>query len=280
MLEVLWPGPALLVRYKEKNSPHVGMKASPSMNLKDPFPLRGIACLAGFLLAANLVASEPAAESLFDGGSLKGWDGDPRFWRVEDGSIVGQTTAENNPPQNTFLIYRGREFADFELTFSYRVEGFNSGMQYRSVDRGNWLVSGYQADFEARCHHVGGTNIDQYSGMFFEENGRMFLAQRGQAVVVRDGPNKTAKPLLQVIGSIGDTAKLEAVIHRDDWNEYRIVANGYQFIHIINGRVMSIGIDEDRQHRRASGIIAIQLHKGPPMEIRVKDIKLRELNKD
>lgn len=250
------------------------------MNLKDLFPLRGVACLAGFLLAANLVASELAAESLFDGWSLKGWDGDPRFWRVEEGSIVGQTTAENNPPQNTFLIYRGREFADFELTFSYRVEGFNSGMQYRSVDRGNWLVSGYQADFEARCHHVRGTNIDQYSGMFFEENGRMFLAQRGQAVVVRDGPNKTAKPLLQVIGSIGDTAKLEAAIHRDDWNEYRIVANGYQFIHIINGRVMSIGIDKDRQHRRASGIIAIQLHEGPPMEIRVKDIKIRELNKD
>ena len=238
-----------------------------------------IACISGFLISSSLVAAEPFAKPLFNGTSLDGWDGDPRFWRVEDGVIVGQTTVENSPRQNTFLIYRGGEFADFELTFSYRVEGFNSGVQYRSVDQGSWIVSGYQADFEARCHSMRGTLADQYSGMFFEEKGRMFLAQRGQAVVIRPGQDNPAKPQIQVIGTLGDSAELEAAIRRDDWNEYHIIADGFQFVHVINGRVMSIGIDDDRDHRRASGVIAFQLHAGPPMEIRVKDIQIRELNK-
>ena len=32
--------------------------------------------------------------SMFDGKTLDGWDGNPRFWRVEDGAIVGESTPE------------------------------------------------------------------------------------------------------------------------------------------------------------------------------------------
>ncbi len=82
----------------------------------------------------------PAADAegfrpLFDGKTLEGWDGDPKFWRVEDGCITGQTTKENPAPYNTFLIWRGGKPADFQLKIEFRMPnpGFaNSGVQIRS----------------------------------------------------------------------------------------------------------------------------------------------------
>ena len=71
--------------------------------------------------------------SIFDGSSLKGWDGDPKFWRVEGGAIVGQTTADNPLKENTFIVWRGGEPADFELKLEYRIDATNSGIQIRSV---------------------------------------------------------------------------------------------------------------------------------------------------
>src|SRR5713101_3748281 len=90
-----------------------------------------------FASPAVLHAAHPAGfKPLFDGRSLGQWDGDKTFWRVEGGAIVGETTAEKQPAdkKNTFLIYRGGEYGNFELRFKYKVAGFNSGIQYRSVD--------------------------------------------------------------------------------------------------------------------------------------------------
>ncbi len=213
--------------------------------------------------------------SLFNGRDLTGWDGDARFWHVEDGAIVGETTTENPAEHNTFLIYRPAEFGDFELRFAYQVKGYNSGVQYRSVDEGDYVVKGYQADFEDRWHE-GGT-LDQYSGMFFEERGRMFLGQRGDAVIVESDPDTPNKHRVTKVATLGDAAELEKAIHRDRWNEYIVIASGYQFTHMINGRVMALGWDEDVNYRRANGILAFQLHSGPPMQIQIKDIRVREL---
>jgi len=240
-------------------------------------------------LAANLskpepvqpVAVEPGFQSLFDGKTLGKWEGDPKFWRVEEGSIVGETAADKQPADklNTFLIYRGGEFGDFELRFRYQVEGFNSGMQYRSVDRGQFHVDGLQADFEARWHADGNATRDRFSGMFFEENGRMFMAQRGEAVIVRSNPGDPKKPRIEKFASLGDPDELERAIRRNDWNDYTIIANGNAFTHIINGRVLSLAIDEDEINFRKSGIIALQLHSGKPMKIEVRDVRIRELPK-
>ena len=107
---------------------------------------RGIQSLAWCLgiamgLAALAAQAEaPAADAegfrpLFDGKTLEGWDGDPKFWRVEDGCITGQTTKENPATYNTFLIWRGGKPADFQLKIEFRMPnpGFaNSGMQIRS----------------------------------------------------------------------------------------------------------------------------------------------------
>ena len=224
-------------------------------------------------------AAEPAGDSqfqsLFNGRSLDGWDGDPRFWRVENGEIIGETTPDKKAEQNTFLIYRGGKFGDFELVFEYQVKGYNSGVQYRSVDQGKWVMSGYQSDFEDRWHKSDGGPVDRFSGMFFDEKGRMFLGQRGEAVVVRENPGEPRKPKIEKLASLGDPAELEKVIRRDDWNEMRVIANGNQFTHIINDRVMALGIDEDQKHRQDSGLIGFQLHSGPPMQIRVRNIRIR-----
>ena len=69
--------------------------------------------------------------------------------------------------------------------------------------------------------------------------------------------------------------ELEAKINRDDWNTMRVIARGYQFTHLINGHVMTVSYDEDTVNRKASGILAFQLHSGPPMKIRIKDISIR-----
>lgn len=234
--------------------------------------------VAAIAAAAPLHAAEEAGfKSLFDGQSLGQWDGDQQFWSVQDEAIVGETTATKQPAdgKNTFLIYRGGSFDDFELRFKYKVEGFNAGIQYRSVDKGGHHVDGLQADFEARWHEDGKT--DRFSGMFFEENGRMFMGQRGDVVVVTANPAEPKKPHLRKIASVGDPAGLEQMIKRDDWNDYTVIARGNVFVHIINGRVMSIGIDEDELNARKSGILAFQLHSGRPMKIQMKDIRIREM---
>ena len=103
------------------------------------------------------------------------------------------------------------------------------------------------------------------------------MAQRGQAVIVRTNQAAPKKPKIEVIGSVGDAVDLEQSIHRDAWNEMRVIARGFAFTHLINGRVVSVAYDEDTANRKASGIIAFQLHSGPPMKIRIKDLKLLKL---
>lgn len=220
------------------------------------------------------VAQDQTFRPLFDGESLDGWEGDMKFWRVEEGTIVGQTTPDNKTPKNTFLVYTKQPFADFELKFQYKVNGGNSGVQYRSELLSKWVVKGLQADFEDRMHD----GKDRFTGMFFEENGRMFMGQRGEVVIVRSNADNSKKPAIEKIASVGDPEKLEQNIRRDDWNDYRIIARENVFIHIVNGRVMSIGIDEDAANFRESGLIAWQLHAGPPLKIEMKNIEIRELN--
>lgn len=238
--------------------------------------------LAAVVFSAMLLSSTPTLAdhhqeqgftSLFNGNDLTGWAGDERFWRVEDGILVGEQTADNPTEKNTFLVYIGDTVDDFELRFKYKVKGGNSGVQYRSELLSKWVVKGLQADFEDQMHD----GKDQFSGMFFEENGRMFMGQRGDVVIVRSNEEDPSKPVLNKIASVGDPAELEKVIQRDDWNQYIVIAKGNTFIHIINGRVMSIGIDEDPLNFRKSGILAWQLHAGPPLKIQLKDIRIRPI---
>ncbi len=203
---------------------------------------------------------------IFDGKTLEGWDGDPRFWSVQDGAITGQTTADNPTERNTFLIWRAGEVGDFILRFDYRLFGGNSGVQYRSFEKpdewGKWVIGGYQADFEAG---------DRFSGILYGERYRGILADRGQKTVI--GPDHKPK----VVEQFGDAEKLQDYVNKEDWNRYEITAKGYHFVHKINGQVMCEATDEDTEIRRPSGILAIQVHAGPPMKVQVRNIRLKRL---
>ncbi|MBK6941653.1 MAG: DUF1080 domain-containing protein [Planctomycetes bacterium] len=198
-------------------------------------------------------------ESLFDGHSLRGWSGDPSHWSVEDGTIVGRSTPERPLVRNTFLIHED-VFGDFELRLRYRIQGGNSGIQYRSRDRGAFEVSGYQADIEA------GPN---YTGILYEEQGRGIMAMRGEAVEFgADGD--------RIVGlRLGDAAKLQTFIRRGDWNDYVVTARGNRLTHRINGVTVVDVVDRDPKHRARAGHLALQLHQGPPMEVRFADLRIR-----
>lgn len=220
-------------------------------------------CAAG---AESPSAGEEGFQAIFDGHSLDGWDGDPKFWRVEDGAIVGQTTAENPARGNTFLIWRGGQPADFELKLEYKLTNHNSGVQYRSWEEpenwGKWVIGGYQADID---------QSGRYSGICYGERFRGILAERGQQTVI----GEDHKP--RVVGSVGNPDELLQAIDLGGWNEYHIIARGNHIVQKINGRVMCELTDEDRQMRRASGLIALQLHAGPPMTVRFRNIRLKQL---
>jgi hypothetical protein len=225
--------------------------------------LLAAASLWACLSSAVAAKADEGFTPIFNGQDLHGWDGNPKFWSVEEGVITGRTTAENPTQGNTFLIWREGKVEDFVLRLKYRIVGGNSGIQYRSKDHGNWVVGGYQADFEA-----GKT----YSGIMYEERGpRGIMAQRGEMAVWHpDGKKYT-------LGTLGDSNEIQGVIRNEEWNEYTILAQGNYMTHIINGRVTSITIDSDPQKQVFSGILAFQLHAGPPMLVQFKEIELKPL---
>lgn len=217
-----------------------------------------------FPFAAQAVeASEEGFVSIFDGKSLEGWDGKPEFWRVEDSAITGQTTEDNPTEGNTFCFWRQGEVDDFELKMEYRIFGGNSGVQYRSEDLGNHVAKGYQADFEAG---------DTWSGINYEEKGRGILAKRGEKVETHDGSDNH-----KLLETFADAAELQKNIKKEDWNDYHIIAKGNHLIHKINGVTMCEVIDKGEKDSRRKGLLALQLHAGPPMKIQVKNIRLKRL---
>lgn len=206
--------------------------------------------------------------AIFDGESLAGWDGDPRFWRAENGTIVGQSTPENVVNPNSFLIWRGGSVADFELKLDWRFAGDsgNSGVQYRSFELpevAQWVIGGYQADMDA---------ANSNTGLHYGERFRGFLAQPGAV-------NRRVADGSRVVGNVGtrDQAREDALKPAGEWNQYHIIARGNVMIHILNGRVMNILIDDDPARRRA-GLVALQIHQGPPMQVEFRNVYLKELN--
>jgi hypothetical protein len=224
------------------------------------------------LLLALLAVPALAGETqLFNGKDLTNWEGDPKFWSVVDGAITAKSTPENPVPHNTFITWKGGEPADFTLTLKYKMtpgddkKYTNSGIQYRSkvIDAAKFIVGGYQADFEYG---------DKYSGILYEEKGRGILAQRGQQVVLKQG-EKPEKPKIEVTGTTGDSKEMQTAINKDDWNEYKIVAQGNRVQQYINGKLTADVTDETAEAPK-SGVIALQMHAGPPMQVQFKDIVL------
>ena len=212
---------------------------------------------------------------IFDGTTLKGWDGDPAFWKAEGNAIVGQSTLENVVKENTFLIWRGGEPADFELKLEYRINSTNSGIQFRSTHlppgspgerdttiQGKWVLKGYQADIDF---------TNQYTGQIYEERGRTFLAMRGQLSTV------TAAGVVQGLGSLQTgTNDLRGIFNINGWNQVHLIAKGNLITEIVNGNVTSVLIDDDPKGRAMKGLLGFQMHMGPPMKVEFRNIWLKQ----
>ena len=204
-------------------------------------------------------------ESIFDGNTLKDWDGDPSHWRVESEAIVGESTADKPLKTNTFMIWRGGQPKDFELKVQYRINSTNSGIQYRSVElpeAGKWVMKGYQFDIDAG---------NQYTGQLYEERGRGFLAMRGQSTYLQQGKRP------RVVSTLGDADQLKELIKVNDWNQVHLIARGNMCIHILNGRMMSLAIDDDATNRSTGGLVGLQLHAGAPMKVEFRNFWFKKL---
>ncbi len=214
-----------------------------------------------------LTGDEAGFKPIFDAKTLAGWEGNPVYWRAENGILVGEITPSTVIKSNTFIIWRGGSPADFELKLDYRItEAGNSGINYRSVvvpdpvtPENKFAMRGYQFDLDGRR---------RYDGNNYEEKGRLFLAVRGQLSHVVGG-----RPPI-VLSSFATSDDL-ATVPTSDWNAAHLIVRGNSATHILNGRLMSITIDDDAPNRKLQGLIGMQVHTGPPMKIEYRNIRLK-----
>ena len=230
---------------------------------------------------------------IFDGKTLNGWDGPSDVWHVEDGAIVGESSAEH-PSGTTNIIWHGGEPGNFRLRLEMKLEGSgaNGGVQYRSSmvppkirpipadatpevkqrmeqaqalteKRARWNMSGYQMDFDFN---------NRYTGQLYEQSTpRGIIAWRGQVVATEPGK----KPML--LSTLGSSDDLKAFIKPGEWNQVEIIADGNTLVHIINGHVMSVLIDTDPQFSASKGLIALEIEGGGTLKISHRSIWLKPL---
>jgi len=208
--------------------------------------------------------AEPGFECIFNGKDLTGWDGDTRIWSVVDGFIRGRTTPDNPIKANSFLVWRGGKVKNFILKAKFRLHNHNSGIQYRSKEIGKWRIRGYQADI---------VNKQGMVGFLYEERGRGWLVSVGDIMVIdKDGKKN-------VVGKIADQKELiKAGYYKEkDWNEYTIICRGNHIVQYLNGFQTMELIDDDPEGRLMEGLLALQIHAGPPMTVDFKDIRIKHL---
>ncbi|HEY0262951.1 MAG TPA: DUF1080 domain-containing protein [Granulicella sp.] len=219
---------------------------------------------------------------IFDGKTLKDWDGDPEAWHVEDGAMVGVITKEH-PIANTYISYHGAEYHDFDLKVDIKVEqGGGGGIQYRShvgipwarqskmpLPKPAWLLTGPQADFWYPVN----PHAFSYTGQVYSENTELGIqAWRGEVAESEVGKGQ------RLVGEIGNRDELGGYIKINDWNQYEIIARGPVCMHIINGHVMAIHIDDDpKSSNNDSGLIGFELESNP-IKISMKNIYIRKYN--
>ena len=201
--------------------------------------------------------------SIFNGKDLTGWRGDAKFWSVQDGCITG-ITPQGGIAENNFLIWTGGEPADFEIKLSHKLEGGNSGIYFHSKERAPGstaeMLVGPQADFSA--DHV-------WTGVVMEYLLREKLVERGRKVhITESGEVKDA-------GSIGDPKELLKAVRDNDWNDYHVIVRGNLILLRINDVMMSEVRDHDSR-RALAGLLALQVHTGPPMKVQFKNVRLRQ----
>ncbi len=191
-------------------------------------------------------AAQPGA-ALFDGETLKGWEGSAKWFRIEDKAIVAGSLKEAIP-RNEFLCTQ-QSYGDFELSFEAKVigENQNGGVQLRSRRiPDDHEVIGYQCD-------IGVAGRPVWGALYDESRRRKFLVE----------PN---------------AEQLQRVVKPDDWNHLRVRCEGPRIQIWVNGEQTTDFREEDPQVARR-GVIAVQIHGGPPAEIWYRNLRIKELGR-
>jgi choline-sulfatase len=216
--------------------------------------------------ASAAVTVAPGADGfvrLLNGRNLNNWEGDPQYWSMEDGALTGVT--DGTLKTNQFITWTGSTIRNFDLRVKVKVTpGGNSGIQYRGQMRpeiGLHIVSGYQCDVVA--------NNPNYNGMLYEERGRRILSHTGEKVMV-DGKGQP-----WVVGKLPSKEFTPG-----EWHDYRVLVRGNHHQHWIDGHPTADLIDFDEKGRALEGVLAVQVHVGPPMKIQYKDFLIQHLPDD
>jgi len=212
------------------------------------------------------------------------FDADPTIWRVEDGLMVGETF-EGKPKGNNYIVYRGETARDFDLKLQMKIEkGGGGGIQYRSVTGVPWtrpqpkgqppydlkyMMTGPQADFWFPVNPV----VAKFTGQWYSENTMQgILAYRGQ--VTQALPGQTNR----LVGKIGDIQALNGYVNVNGWNDYEVIARGGVMMHIMNGQLMAVFIDDNKDSvNNQPGLIGFEI-ESEPCKISVRDIWLRKFD--
>ncbi len=201
------------------------------------FTRRSLLVASAGAFALRPTRARAAAVSLFNGKNLDGWDGDSRLWSVRDGMIVGST--ENTKLEHNEFLVTNKEYGDFVLSADMKLRNHNSGIQFRSERLPDYVIRGYQAD----------AGENNYWGNIYEEKGTRNTMVDGWA------------------------AGGKGVVHLKDWNTYEIRCQGDHITVSLNGKRTA----DIHDSVRLRGVIALQLHAGPPMEAYFRNITLEEL---
>ena len=226
--------------------------------------------------------------SIFDGKSLNHWKGDPQHWRVENGKIIGEATPANPLKAHSYLVWQGGRLGDFEIRLEYRINSTgNSGFIYRANQDPNykWGLRGYQFDIDGagwgRSLQEGkakemGWSLSRSTGSNYSEDKageRTWIALPGQMTYAETGRHP------RVVASVESAKELTGAINEEGWNKLRVIVRGNLLVHILNGRTMSIVMDDDAANRRLDGLIAVQVHRGPPLKVEFRNILLKKFSK-
>lgn len=214
------------------------------------------------------IEDEPGFVSIFDGATFEGWQAaDMSFWSIEEGAITAKITAEHPTERNHYLVYQGGPLGDFELKLRHRIlsaENVNCGFQFRSEIFDGKITN------DCRGYQVDNNTGTPWLVRLYDEHGRETLAWRGEKTVF----DATGQKTTTVIEGADGPARFAL----EDWHEYHLICRGPELTLEVNGRVVAQVTDNDPAQQDFAGILALQLHSGPPMTVQFKDVRLRRLD--